>query len=293
MALLKIISWLPLRIWYRISDGLYYLLWRVFRYRRRVVLQNLAHAFPEKPAEDLEQIARQFYRHLSDVIVESLKTLTLSRQALARRVQITNREVIEKYYHQKQSVIVVTSHQGNWEWLLVSCSAQLPFWVDAVYQELANPFFNELMKKIRGRFGAYMVERGVAFREIVRRKNLTRIIALVADQGGTLTPHTYWTQFMHQDTPFYDGPERIARKTRMPVLFVEMYRTGRGFYQITFKELGQYPFPSEHGHLTELYVREVEAAIRQHPAEWLWSHKRWKRKRRPQDSHGNEKPAAG
>lgn len=283
MALLKIISLLPFRILYYISDGLNYLLWHVFKYRREVVLENLRNAFPEKQEEEIEQIACNFYTNLTDVAVETLKTLSISEKELSRRVYILNPEVVEKYYHQKQSVIVVTAHQGNWEWLLVSCSSQLPFWVDAVYQELKNPFFNKLMKKVRSRFGAYMVERGTAFREIVRRKNLTRIIAMVADQGGALTPHTYWTEFMHQDTPFYDGPERIARKTRMPVIFVSMHRRKRGFYQITFTELAQHPFLPEHGYITEAYVREVEKAIREHPAEWLWSHKRWKRKRKTAD----------
>ncbi len=279
MYLLKIISLLPFGVLYRIADGLYYLLWHVIKYRREVVLNNLRHAFPDKEEEDLQEIARQFYRNLADVAVESLKTLTISEATLARRVYITNRQAVEKYYHQKQSVIVVTAHQGNWEWLLVSCSAQLPFWVDAVYQKLENAFFNKLMKKIRSRFGAYMMEKGTTTREIIRRKNLTRIIAMVADQGNLPTQHTYWTEFMHQDTPFYDGPERIARKTKMPVLFVSMHRTRRGFYEITFQELAHDPFLPEHGCITERYAQAVEKTIREHPADWLWSHNRWKRKR--------------
>lgn len=284
MILFKIISLLPFRILYFISDGISYLLWHVLKYRRHVVFQNLRNSFPEKSEEEIAQIAYNFYRHLADVIVESLKTLTISKKEITRRIHILNREVIEHYYEKKQSVVVITSHQGNWEWLLVSCSLQLPFWVDAVYKELANPFFDHLMKKIRSRFGAYMVEKEIAFREIVRRKNLTRIIAMVADQAGMENQHVHWTTFLNQETGFYEGPERIARKTKMPVIFVAMHRLKRGFYQIEFHEIARPPFLPEHGYITEQYVRNVETAIQQHPSDWLWSHKRWKRKRKTQTS---------
>lgn len=284
MALFKIISLLPFRVLYLISDGITYLLWHVLKYRREVVFQNLRNAFPEKTEEEIEQIAQDFYRNLSDVIVETLKTLTISEKEITRRIHILNPEVVEQYYNKKQSVVVVTSHQGNWEWLLVSCSLQLPFWVDAVYKELANPFFDSLMKKIRSRFGAYMVEKELAFREIARRKNLTRIIAMVADQGAMDNQYLHWTTFLNQETGFYEGPERIARKTKMPVIFVSMYRLRRGFYQIKFHEIARPPFLPERNYITEQYAKEVETAIRQHPSEWLWSHKRWKRKRKAQPS---------
>ncbi len=279
MALLKLIARLPFPALYLIADILYFLLWYVVKYRRNVILQNLENSFPEKTKAQHRHIARQFYRHIADVLVETLKTLTIPKEEIVKRVRIRNRELIEPFYHKGQSIIVVTSHQGNWEWLLVSCSAQLPFQVDAVYMELINPFFNKLMKKIRGRFGANLIEKKTSFREIVRRKDLTRIIAMVADQSSKETQHLYWTQFLHQDTGFYEGPERIAHKTGMPVIFVAMYRQKRGFYEIQFHTIDEPPFQTRPHFITEQYARAVETAIREVPAEWLWSHKRWKRKR--------------
>lgn len=282
MALLKFISRLPFPILYFISDVLYFFLWYVIRYRRKVVFHNLQQAFPEKTMPEIKQLAKKFYRHLTDVIVETLKTLTISKEEITRRVQIANREMVDQYYEQGQSVIVATSHQGNWEWLLASCSLQLPFQVDAIYMELANSFFDRLMKKIRSRFGAFMVEKKVSYRKIVRRKHLVRIIALVADQSAKSTQQLYWTTFLHQETGFYLGPQRIAHKTKMPVVFVSMYRLKRGFYRMQFHQLDKPPFQPEPCFITERYARAVEKTIRKHPAEWLWSHKRWKRKRHPE-----------
>ncbi len=280
MGILKIISRLPFPVLYFTSDILYGLLWYVIRYRRNVVLQNLRGSFPEKSEKEIRRIAKKFYRHLSDVVVETLKTLTLPEASLARRVHIQNREVVEQYFRQGQSVVVVTAHQGNWEWLLVSCSLQLPFQVDAVYMKLDNAFFDQLMKKIRSRFGTYLVEKQVSFREIVRRKPLVRIIAMVADQSFFKMNYVYWTTFLHQETGFYSGSERIAHKTDMPVIFVSMHRQRRGFYQIRFQELDKPPFHPQPHYITEQYVRAVEDAIHQYPEQWLWSHKRWKRKRK-------------
>ncbi len=285
MGLLKIISRLPFPVLYFISDMLYVLLWYGIRYRRPVVLQNLQGSFPEKSNVEIRRIAKNFYRHLCDVVVETLKTLTMSEASLSRRVHIQNREVVERYFRQEHSVVVATSHQGNWEWLLVSCSLQLPFQVDAIYMELSNPFFNKLMKKIRSRFGTHMVEKKVSFREIIRRKPLVRIIAIVADQGSTANAQLHWTTFLHRETGFYTGPERIARKTDIPVIFVSMHRERRGFYQIRFQELDSPPFHKQPNYITEQYVRAVEDSICQHPEQWLWSHKRWKRKRKRSIEH--------
>lgn len=279
MIILKLISRLPLSVLYLISDFLYFLLRYVAGYRKKVILKNLRNSFPKKSEKELHQIKNQFYRHLGDVVVESLKTLTISEEELSKRVKIINPEVINAYYDKGLPVVVLTSHQGNWEWLLVSCSAQLPFHVDAVYMRLQNTFFDKLMLKIRARFGADMIEKRTSFRTMMLHRNKISITAMVADQRVQSSQYQHYTSFMHQETGFYEGPERIAHKLNKPALFVQMKRLKRGYYAIKFHPIDEPPFRQQPHYITEKYVRLAEEAIRERPAEWLWSHNRWKQKK--------------
>ena len=267
---------MPLRTLYFISDGIYLLLRYVINYRGKVIMDNLRASFPEKQEAELKMIKNQFYRHLGDVVVESFKTLSISERDLNQRVRLINPEVINAFYEQRQSVIAATAHQGNWEWMLVSCSSQLPFHVDAVYQQLKSTFFDELMKKLRSRFGAEPVEKRTAFRSMVKHRDKVCITAMVSDQKTRNLQHQYLTDFLNQPTAFYSGPERIARKLSQPVLFVNMKRRQRGYYDIIFHVVETPPFGTHDQGITEKYVRLVEQAIRERPAEWLWSHRRWK-----------------
>ncbi len=279
MMILRLISGLPLPLLYLFSELIYLLLRYVLHYRSQVIMKNLQASFPEKDNNDLLRIRNSFYRHLSDVVVESLKTLTISEQDLNRRVRLVNPEVINHFYNQGQSVIAATAHQGNWEWMLVSCSAQLPFHVDAVYQQLNNSFFDQLMRKMRSRFGAEPIEKSSSFRTMVKHRKLTCITAMVSDQLTRNLQHRYETTFLHQPTSFYSGPERIALKLKQPVIFVNMQRRKRGYYDVIFELIDAPPFQTEPHFITEQYVRKVERAILERPAEWLWSHNRWKQKR--------------
>lgn len=281
MFILKLISRLPLPLLYRLSDLIYLILRFGLGYRRQVIMRNLRKAFPKKNEQALNQIRNSFYRHLGDVVVESLKTLTISEKELNRRVRLVNPEVINQFYEQGQSVIAATAHQGNWEWMLVSCSSQLPFHVDAVYQALKSPFFNRLMFRMRSRFGAQPIEKSTSFRTMMKHRDKICITAMVADQLTRNWQHRYETTFMHQPTAFYSGPERIARKLKQAVIFVSMQRRKRGYYDVTFEVIDTPPFHEEAHFITEQYVRKVEEAIRKRPEEWLWSHNRWKKIRQP------------
>ncbi|MEK6476677.1 lysophospholipid acyltransferase family protein [Catalinimonas sp. 4WD22] len=278
MIILKLISRLPFPVLYLFSDFLYFLLRYVVGYRKKVILKNLRNSFPEKSEKELHQIKNQFYRHLGDVVVESVKTLTISKEALNRRVKLLNPEAITPFFERGQSVIGLSSHQGNWEWMLVSCSAQLPFHIDAVYMRLKNNFFDQLMRKIRGRFGATPIEKRTSFRSIMLQKKVS-ITAMVADQRVKSSQYQFYTQFLNQDTGFYEGPARIALKLKRPAFVVNMKRIKRGYYSIDFKVIDAAPFRKDEHYITEQYVRLIEEAIRERPAEWLWSHNRWKQKK--------------
>jgi len=279
MTILRLISRLPFPLLYLFSDFLYFMARYVFRYRNAVIMKNLSNSFPEKSKQELIRIRNDFYHHLGDLVVENLKTLTISKEELRKRARLVNPEVINSFYEQGQSVITATAHQGNWEWMLVSCSEQLPFNVDVVYQQLSNPFFDELMKQLRSRFGAEPIEKKSSFRAMVQHRDKVYITGMAADQKTTNLQHRYETIFLNQPTAFYTGPERVAHKLSHAVLFVNIRRVKRGFYEIIFHLLDAPPLRKEENYITHKYVKLVEKSIRERPAEYLWSHNRWKQKR--------------
>lgn len=281
MFIIYAISRLPFAVLYMLSDCIFFLLYYVFRYRREIVSFNLKKAFPDKPEAAIKLISRNFYRHLSDIIVETIKALSIQPEELIRRVQILNPYALTGYLLKGQPVIVMASHQANWEWLQLVHAAKLDFAVDAVYKPLHNNFSEKLMLAIRTRFGSYPLPMFKLPREIVSRKEIIRIIAMVADQ--TPAPEqAIWLDFLHQDTPFFTGAAKIARRTGYPVLYAGMRRVKRGFYEVYFVPLSQ---PEDaaisNEQMIKAYACEVEKSIRDKPSEWLWSHKRWKHKRPP------------
>jgi len=249
------------------------------RYRRKVIYQNLEKSFPDKTESEIKSIAQSFYHHLSDIIVETIKALNIPAHELIQRVTILNPEAITNYLQQGQSVIVMASHQANWEWLQLVHAAKLKYAVDAVYKPLHNHFSEKLMLTIRTRFGSYPLPMFKLPREIVSRKEITRIIAMVADQ--TPAPEqAIWLDFLHQDTPFFTGAAKIAKRTGYPILYAGMRRIGRGIYEVYFTEIAnQQEIQVSNEEIIFRYAQEVEKAITERPSEWLWSHKRWKHKR--------------
>jgi KDO2-lipid IV(A) lauroyltransferase len=279
MFFFRLFSRLPFFVLYFISDVLYCIAFYIIGYRKSVVWENLKNAFPEKSEKELKTIRRSFYRNLTDIIVESLKTLTISEKELSKRVALKNFDLLNQQLLQGQSIIAMTSHQCNWEWILVRAELGLEGVADGVYKPLTNKFFDKLMLGIRGRFGSFMLPMQQVPRSLVTRKNITRTIALVADQ--TPAPETaYWSDFLNQDTAFYTGGAKIAISLGYPVFFIEMKRQKRGFYEVSAKVLSMPPYQNETiESITEKYVRLAEKSVQANPADWLWSHKRWKHKR--------------
>lgn len=211
-----------------------------------------------------------------DIIFETIKLLTISEKALMERVVIENPEAIMQFRTQNKPVVVLTSHQCNWEWLLVSCSLQLDYPVDAVYLRLNNSVSDNLMLAIRSRFGANMIEKNDLFKSLIARRDIARIIAMVGDQAPKHDANVLWTEFLHQETNFFTGGERIAVKMNLPVLYVEMRRVKRGYYAINFEVLSTTPKKTANHEITAKFVKAMEMTIQKHPSDWLWSHKRWK-----------------
>ncbi|GAB3556432.1 lysophospholipid acyltransferase family protein [Spirosoma fluminis] len=276
MIFFRLLSRLPLPILYGVADFLYFLLFYLIRYRRTVVFSNLTRSFPEKSASELNQIAKGFYRNLTDLLVETIKMPSLSAQELRERVQFTNPELVKAELDAGRAVIGMASHSSNWEWV-PSASVLHGMPTDSIYKPLNNPFFEELMRSVRASFGAVPVPMHTLPRRMAAQKNSPRIIALVADQVPDVPEQAYWIDFLHQDTPFYPGSERLARSRKLAVFYTELARVNRGRYVVTFTPIGTPPYTdSPPGYILERYRDLLEETIRKHPSDWLWSHKRWK-----------------
>ncbi len=276
--LIYALSWLPLRVLYFFSDVLYLVAYKLLGYRTKVVSRNLQNAFPEKGEQERKDIERQFYHHLCDLIVEVVKAITISERQLRRRMYIENVEVIEKFEQKKQSYILVLGHFGNWEWACQSCGFRLNYDANVIYHPLKNEYFDRLMIRTRSRFGTKVVPMKETFKHLLKVKDQMTATALVADQ--TPSPkNAYWTTFLNQDTPVFWGTEKISQKLNYPIVYFSALRIKRGYYKLVLEELFEEPANSAEGFISEVHTRRLQKDIEQHPAYWLWSHRRWKHKK--------------
>ncbi|MGH8317560.1 MAG: lysophospholipid acyltransferase family protein [Steroidobacteraceae bacterium] len=275
----RLLSHTPLPLLYLLAYLIGWLAFRVFPHRDEVVRANLSQCFPELEEPEIRDIRRRYYSGFADVLVEVIKSATASPAEIRRRVRMIGLEQPRALLAQGQSVLLAAAHQTNWEWMLLALSLELGFPLDAAYKPLVDSWAEREMKNVRSRFGSRLVPAKDLLADIIKRGKVVRAIAMVADQEPTTSEHKHWTRFLNRDTAFYMGPEEIARVTRFPVFFVGMKRTARGFYELSFAPLSAPGESLKTGELTERYVRRVEQQIRDAPADWPWSHKRWKLKK--------------
>jgi KDO2-lipid IV(A) lauroyltransferase len=274
-----LLSHVPFAALYLLADILGWLAFRVFPHREEVVRTNLSLCFPELDEAGMRAIRRQYYAGFADVLVEVIKSATISSAEIRRRVRIVGMEGPQALLEQGRSVLLAAAHQCNWEWMLLALSLALGFPLDAAYKPLVDSWAEREMKKVRSRFGSRLIPAKELLADIIKRGKVVRAVAMVADQEPTTSEHKHWTRFLNRDTAFYMGPEEIARVTRFPVFFIGMRRTARGLYELSFTPLSSPGESLQTGELTERYVRLVEQQIRAAPADWPWSHKRWKLKK--------------
>ena len=281
--LLKALAALPLSVLYVLSDFLYVVTYYIIKYRKKVVLQNLHNAFPDKSEQEIAQIAKAFYKQFADVIVEILKLGNISASELRKRVAFENPEVVEALIAEGKPVIMLGSHVCNWEWPLSAGAVSFDFPSDGVYKELKNPFFEEYMLHIRSRLGGRLVKTTDSSRDFIRKRHQPRMIALLSDQTPLWHEIEYWTTFLNQDTGFFVGAEKLHKSLGHAILFTDIKRTARGHYSLKFEPMtGEVKSPPESSGdfpLTEEFVQKLEAVIHRNPANYLWTHKRWKHTR--------------
>ena len=279
MIFFKLLSFLPFPVLYFLSDMLAFVAHGVIRYRRDVVRTNLKNSFPEATPREIKKMTAGFYRNLSDIVVETLKALTISPEALNKRVHFKNADILQHYHDKQQSVLILATHTGNWEWMMLSGCLQLPYPIDGVYAPLANPFYEKIMYHLRSRFGSKPIPRGELLKELSRRNKMLRAVGLVADQSPVQNAEKHWVKFLNQDTAFQKGPDMLAKMTKYPVVFLGLRRVKRGYYEVSVEEIAEPPYDKQSTQIMDIYVQKSEQLIRENPPAWLWSHRRWKLKK--------------
>lgn len=269
---------LPLPVLYLLSDFLRLIVVKGFGYRKKVVFENLRNSFPDKDEQWIQETAWAFYRNLFDVILETLKMLTISASTLQRRVKLNGTDLIEAYKDKKQSFILVGGHNANWEW-----GGQFMhidgYRMGVLYHPLSSKWFDWLMYFQRTRFGLQPISMSATLKVMLALKQEFFCYAFIADQTPS-GENCHWMNFLHQDTPVFMGPEKIAKKFNYPVVFCDLYRVGRGRYELNYKLVTDSPKDEPEFAITEKHTRFLEEQIIKQPEAWLWSHRRWKHKRK-------------
>ncbi len=285
----RLLSRLPLRALYVISDIAAPIVHHVVRYRRDVVRRNLSRSFPEKSEKQRRLIERKFYGFLCDYAMETIKLITISPEEMRRRMQFEGVQEMEKSLETHPFVFVYLGHYGNWEWI-----SSLPLWVSdsekvhcaQLYRPLRNKAFDRLFMQMRTRWGAENISKYDTLRRIVslKKEDKRTIVGFIADQSPSSESVHDWVEFFHQDTPVVTGTERIGKKMNAAIYFADVIAPRRGNYVCRFRRITEDPKKFEDYRLTDFYMQELEKMIRRHPHLWLWSHNRWKRTRQTEQS---------
>ena len=276
---IHLVSLLPFWVLHRISDVLYLLIYYVVGYRKDMVLRNIKRSFPEKPEAEARQIRRDFFRHFSDLMIESVKSATMGQKEFRKRYFITNQHLLDAYHEKGKSIIILSPHTGNWEWIF-SLVDVIPYDVYAVYQRLTNPFMDQYIRKTRQRFGAIMIPTTQTFKIILNATKRGELFLtwFAADQSAR-PDKAIWVPFLNQETSFHKGYEDLAREVNQPVFFLDIKKVKRSFYELELHLITDDPQSVPPGGIVREFARLTEKRILENPPCWLWSHNRWKHNR--------------
>lgn len=286
--ILWLLSLLPLEFLFRISDFLYFMIYKVFKYRVKVVKSNIKNAFPHYSDTKRLEIERSFYSFLCDLFIEIIKGITIDEAAAKTRYSVSEKAKAEmaKFLENKQSIVLTFGHYGNWELGGAIFGKSTGMYVNAIYRPLSGGFAENLMINIRSKFGNLPIPMHDTFKTMLadKKNNLTRATAFALDQAAP-PESAYWTLFLNQESSVFLGAEKLAQKLNYPVLHIFAKRTKRGHYLIDTKLISENPQALAAGELTELITKDIESIIIEMPETWLWSHRRWKHKREDRNLH--------
>ncbi|WP_018616040.1 lysophospholipid acyltransferase family protein [Segetibacter koreensis] len=274
-GLLYTFSLLPWKVLYLLSDGVYLLVYYIIGYRREVVMNNLLIAFPEKTEQERVAIAKQFYHSFLDTFIETIKFLSVSDKEFSKRLT-GNFEVLSDLYSTGQNIQLHSGHFFNWEYMNWGIARNSPYPLIGVYAPVSNKAFDKIILKMRSRYKGILVstyEFKTRFHQLAKNRYA---LALMADQNPGNFTNSYWVSFLGRKTPFITGPEKSARINNTAIVFANFYKVKRGYYNVQFQLFTTSPRDLERGESTKKYAAYIEACIRKRPANYLWSHKRWK-----------------
>lgn len=270
-------SHLPLPVMYLFTDLFYLLFITILPYRKKVIEKNLRNSFPNKSDKEIRRLRNKFYRHLTDLLAEGIKNLTISETAIKKRFKVTNPEIMEEFFSAKRNVIVVSGHYNNWEWMVSSMPLQFPHEAVGIGMPLSSGFWDKKLNARRSRFGMRVVHAKNYKQELEVLKDKTNAVLVLTDQSPGDSLKSYWTTFLNQETAVLFGTELIANELDYAVVYYTNKKVKRGHYELTLQVLTNDPRRLQWGELTEKHTQILEKDILDQPEFWLWSHKRWKR----------------
>ena len=282
--LLNMLSLLPLFILYRFADAFYVLIFYVFGYRRKVVKENLVNAFPGKNTAEIKAIEKRFYKFFSSLFIEVIKMKSISKKELNKRVKFKNTDLVEAYLKTNESVIFCSSHYGNYEWVCMAIGLNFSGKHYPIYKPLSSEAFDSWFLNMRSKFGNHMVAMRQTLRAIQASKNEATMFTFGSDQAPSKDESNYWTMFLNQESSIQLGVEKIAKKTNRPVFYLKINHLKRGYYEIDCVPICLNPAETAEFEITEMHTHFLEDMIKEAPAYWLWSHRRWKYKPVPKVS---------
>lgn len=279
-TILKLLSLLPMHMLYVISDFLYVIVFRLVKYRVKVVDNNIQMALPSIKKDQRQQIVKTFYAQFCDIMVEMIKTLSISEKEIKKRFQFTNIQLLHAYKQKNKSIVIMAPHYASWEWGII-LGKYVTFKVFAVYTKLQNKYFDQLVRKIRSKFNAELHSTTQAMKAFAEFENNNQkgIYVFLSDQSPMRKPNNHWEKFMGIEVPVHMGAEAFIRKHDLNVLYMKISKRKRGYYQVEFVEFAPNPLELEPYELTRRFLDLVEEQIKKNPALYFWTHKRWKHRR--------------
>ncbi|MCB9082157.1 MAG: lysophospholipid acyltransferase family protein [Lewinellaceae bacterium] len=277
--LIKPLSLLPLPILYLLSNSTYWILYRLIGYRKKVVIGNMQRSFPEKTPAEIKQLARLFYQHFFDTIIESVKLFSISKEELMARFRVVNPELMDHFFEEGKSVILNAGHYNSWEMAAAAINPLVKHQVTAIYAPLKNKAFEHFIRASRTRFGLELTRRKDSISLFEETKKRPIIILIASDQSPSDSYRAYWMRFLNQDTAVLFGTEKYAKDYDLPVIMGKIAKVKRGYYTIEFELVTDTPQAEPYGAITQKHTRILEKQIQEHPQYWLWTHRRWKREK--------------
>lgn len=276
---LYLFAYLPSSVLYKLGDVLAFVLRDLLGYRKKVVLNNLRNSFPDKSNTEIEQIANESYSHLADRVVENIKCLTIKQEEYLKRCTVENIELLTELYNQKRDVVLMLPHSNCWEYAGYVAHTLTKFTIYGVYSPAKNKYFNELIIGTRGKLGMNLISMKDTSAYFKSKPEDITFHVFFTDQSPSNPNNAYWTKFLNQDTAFFYGGARYAVKHNCVPVYAKIVQVKRGYYRVYLSKIKEDVANCTPDDIVQGFAEKLEAQLREHPAQWLWSHKRWKHTR--------------